>query len=127
MSRTVTLTKPIQAHGATLTQLTLREPKGRDIASCGLPRVISQRGKALSMDVDTEAIHAYISVLGNIPPSSVDQIDAFDWMEVQKVVLDFFEQRPKGSEDDSPSGTRTSTTSPPAPATIPIPFQDPTT
>jgi hypothetical protein len=123
MSKTVKLTKPIQAHSQTLTELTLREPKGRDIASCGLPRGFSQRRRALSMDVDTDAVHGYISTLGNIPPSSVDQLDAADWMTLMGEVLDFF--APAAPADRTTAAAATEEALPTV--GIAIPFQNTTT
>ncbi len=128
MSTNVPLKKPIQAHGATVTSITLERPKGKEIAACGLPRHFLRRGKTIVMEVDAEAIHAYISALGNIPPSSVDQIDAEDWMEVQEAVLDFFVSTPKaGAADDAPPAPPAPAVSQTAPGTIAMPFQDSTT
>ena len=122
MSVSVPLTKPIRAHGETLTSLTLQEPRGRDIAACGLPRTFVRKGDISSMVVDATAIHAYIVRLGNIPPPSADALCASDWMDVMGAILSFF----------APAAPAAATEATPAPGTpvaagIAMPFQDTTT
>jgi hypothetical protein len=119
MSTIVKLSKPIQAHGNTLTELTLNEPRGKDIAACGLPRIFTRKGDTTSMSTDTAVIHAYIVRLGNIPPSSADALSAADWIDVMNAVLDFFASAPEAAADGAPAPPP-----PPAPG-ITIPFQTP--
>lgn len=90
MSVTVKLRTPIQAHGETLHELTLREPRGKDIASCGVPRSVVVRGKSTRIEVDTAVVYEYIVTLASIPPSSVDTISALDWDQLTNAVLGFF-------------------------------------
>ncbi len=119
MSVVVPLTTPIQAHGKTLSELTLRAPKGSDIAACGLPRTFVFKGDATSLMTNTGAIHTYIVRLGNIPPSSADALSASDWMSVMSVVLDFFAPAGPATSDPMPDATPL--------AGITIPFQGITT
>jgi hypothetical protein len=122
MSVTVPLTNPIQAHGGTLTALTLQEPRGKDIAACGLPRTFTRKGDTSSMVVDAAAVHAYIVRLGNIPPLSADALSAPDWMDVMGAILGFFAPAaPAAATDAAPAA------GPPATAGIAMPFQDITT
>jgi hypothetical protein len=128
MNVIVPLSDPIQAHGQTVAQLTLQEPRGKDIAACGLPRTFTRKGDTSSMVVDAAAVHAYIVRLGNIPPSSADTISARDWMDVMGAVLGFFAPTPEkaGADGDAPPAP------PPAaaqkiPDRITMPFQDTST
>jgi hypothetical protein len=128
MSTTVPLADPIQAHGQTVAQLTLQEPRGKDIAACGLPRTFTRKGDTSSMVVDAAAVHAYIVRLGNIPPSSADTISARDWMDVMGAVLGFFAPTPEkaGAEGDAPPA-HPQAAAPKAPGTIAMPFQETST
>lgn len=125
MSVTVKLTKPIKAHGEMLKELTLREPRGRDIAQCGEPRTIGRVGNRTTIEFNTEAIHGYIVNLAGIPPSSADQLSAADWMSVANAVTGFFDQRAAASsaaaEDEAPEESEQPTDR------IKMPFQDTTT
>lgn len=85
------LSRPIQAHGETLTELTLREPTGKDIRTAGAPYKMefTASGGQL-MHIDTEAVARLISALAGIPPSSVDQLTAKDFNAAQAEVISFF-------------------------------------
>ncbi len=127
MSIDVPLKKPIQAHGQTLSQLTLQTPKGKDIAACGLPRTFTRKGDTSMMIVDAAAIHAYIVRLGNIPPSSADSLDAEDWIDAMGAVLSFFAPTPDRAQlaGDAPQVPAQAQATPQrAPGTIAMPFQD---
>ena len=77
------LSRPIQAHGEDVIELTFREPTGNDILRCGEPFIVG--GK-----IDTDAMTGLISALSNIPRSSVTQLRAFEFMGAQEIVLGFF-------------------------------------
>ena len=88
MTVTVTLSKPIEAHGETLTELTLREPSGKDIRTFGMPyRVGAEDGSVI---IDAAAMHRYIAGLAAVPPSAVDKMSPLDWTAVMAAVLGFF-------------------------------------
>lgn len=87
MTVVVPLSKPIQAHGEELAQLTLRPPTGRDLRTCGMPFRI---GEDASVSVDAQAMARMISALAAIPPSGVDHLSAADWQDCMVVVLSFF-------------------------------------
>lgn len=84
---TITLTRPIQAHGEELRELTLREPTGKDLRTLGLPFTVSASGQ---VNPDSGALARHIGVLAGIPPSSVDQLSATDFMTCTVAVLGFF-------------------------------------
>jgi hypothetical protein len=83
----VRLSKPIEAHGNTLSELKLREPTGRDLRTCGVPYRL---GADESMQIEASVMHRMIAQLAQVPPSAVDQLSASDWQEAATVVLGFF-------------------------------------
>lgn len=87
---TVTLSRPIQAHGEERKEIELREPNGGDIAACGFPFTFSADGA--QQTVNAAAIGALISRLGNIPPSSVNSLSFTDWAECMGAIFNFFGQ-----------------------------------
>ena len=112
---TVQLTKPIQAHGAEVNQLEIREPNGGDIAACGFPfRFTVLEDGGMQVLPEAPAITAMISRLGNIPRGSVTQLNWADWMACMGAVLNFFgEEGPTSSiaasiSPGSGNGTRSS-------------------
>ncbi len=84
---TVTLKKPIQAHGEEVTKLTFREPTGDDIMACGYPLQMSGDGTFVPL---AGAIGKYISRLGGIPASSVKALSAPDFQACMMTVIPFF-------------------------------------
>ncbi|MGL5344875.1 MAG: phage tail assembly protein [Plesiomonas sp.] len=82
------LNKPIKAHGDTLSAVTLREPTGADVKKCGMPYQINAESEAII--IDAASVGKYISVLGGIPPSSVDELSAADFSSLSMVVVGFF-------------------------------------
>lgn len=91
---TVTLSKPIQAHGETVGALTFREPNGDDIMTCGYPLQMHADGSFVPI---AGAIGKYIGRLANIPASSVKTINPRDFQACLMVVVGFF-----GAGDTSP-------------------------
>lgn len=87
----VPLRRPIQAHGEELRELTLREPTGKDLRVMGLPFGFSAGGE---VQIDAAATHRAISTLAGIPPSSVDQLSAQDFMGVTGALMGFFGEAP---------------------------------
>lgn len=84
----VSLTRAIQAHGDdNVRELTLREPTGKDLRTLGLPFTISATGQ---VNPDSAVIARHISALAGIPPSSVDQLSAADFMTCSIAVMGFF-------------------------------------
>lgn len=127
MSVTVKLRSPITAHGETVSELVFREPRGKDIAACGMPRTFVIRSKSTVMEVDTASIHDYIVALAGIPPTSADQISASDWSDVTTAILGFFV--PTDGAGDKPVGEKPAAPAPGVDLTgkILMPFQDSST
>lgn len=89
MSVSLKLTSAIKAHGEDVTELNFREPRGKDIIDCGFPFRSVGVGSEVHRMTDAKCVGAYISVLSNIPPSSVDQLSASDFQEAMLIVLGF--------------------------------------
>jgi len=103
---TVTLTRPIQAHGEERKAIDLREPTGADIIACGgNPACGIQTDAGTVLMISATVIGAYLSRLGGIPPSSVAQLSAADWMRCQNAVTGFFNE----AEPETESSTDIST------------------
>ncbi len=88
MTVTVTLSRPIEAHGESLAELTLREPSGKDIRTFGMPyRIGAEDGSVI---IDAAAMHRYIAGLAAVPPSAVDKMPPADWSAAMAAVMGFF-------------------------------------
>lgn len=94
MATTIELRTPIQAHGEERRAIELRDITPADINTCGYPF----RGDGT---IETTAISALISRLGNIPPSSVNQLTIRDWNACMLVIFSFFGDQ----EGDNNSGS----------------------
>lgn len=86
MPSTVTLTKPIQAHGEEVLTLTLRDLTAKDIRTLGYPFAFTSAGAT----PDAAVIARYAVQLAAIPSSSVDQLAPGDFMAVTEAVMGFF-------------------------------------
>lgn len=87
---TVTLRRPVQAHGEALAAIALREPTGEDIMACGYPLTIVGDGSETRAEPQAAVIGRLIARLGGIPPSSVKALSAADWQDCMGAVLGFF-------------------------------------
>lgn len=87
----VILTKPIEAHGETISSLDLKELTGADITACGVPFATIQGadGKT-AIQINAKEISQMISTLAGIPTSSVGKLSAADWMKAASAVIGFF-------------------------------------
>jgi len=85
-----TLSKPIQAHGDELTVLHWREPTGGDIERAGNPVYLDFSEGAATVAINEKKMAGMISVLCQIPPSSVRQMAARDWNAVAWRLIRFF-------------------------------------
>ena len=93
---TFPLSKPIIAHGAELSELTLERPSTEQIIRLGLPYKIVLEDSSLVMI--PSVIAKYIVVLAKIPASSVNNLHPADFMKLQTEMLPFF--APAGGEDE---------------------------
>ncbi len=95
-TRTVRLATPIQAHGETLQEVVVRKPRARDLRGMSLPFGIAveevhgrQRVSITSQLGGDEAI-AWAARLCDVPPSSVEQMEVPDLVQVLGAALGFF-------------------------------------
>lgn len=82
------LSAPIEAHGESITELTLRRPTVQEVRTIkALPYKID-KNEDVSLDMDVAA--KYIAVCGGIPPTSVNQLDLADLNSLSWEVAGFF-------------------------------------
>jgi hypothetical protein len=104
MPTKITLTKPINSYGKEITELEFHEPNGQDVRIAGVPyRIDTLADGTERSDYNTAAAATLISRLANIPPSSVDQMAASDFVAAMNLVLSFF-----GAASPEKSSTATS-------------------
>ena len=84
------LSKPIQAHGEPLDVLRWREPTGGDIERAGNPVYLDFSGEKPSITFNEKKMAAMISLLAQVPPSTVRQLTAKDWNAVAWKLFRFF-------------------------------------
>lgn len=85
-SVTITLRRPVRAHGQEIDSLTLREPTGDDITVCGYPL---QMADGAATPIAT-AITKYIARLGDVPASTVKALAVQDYSACLGAILGFF-------------------------------------
>lgn len=85
--KAITLQKPVRAHGDDIGVLELREPTGKDVRELGFPYHAGAEG---GLKLDTGVIAKYVSRLGGIPPSVVDDMSPVDLNTVSWEVAGFF-------------------------------------
>ncbi len=91
MSIEIKLSKPVSAHGAEITSITLREPMGGDVIDCGFPMtMIASEGNDTEMRIDARIIGKYISKLGDVPLSTVKNLSMADIQAAQGIIMGFF-------------------------------------
>ena len=102
---TLKLSSPIKAYGESVSEITLREPTGKDLRACGVPVTTKQEvDGSTSIRLEAEFGALLISRLANIPASSVDHMTAADFMAALGAAVSFFAV----TSPDS-SSTRTTT------------------
>ncbi|ROP61562.1 tail assembly chaperone E/41/14-like protein [Enterobacter sp. BIGb0383] len=85
--KAIPLTVPVRAHGDDIGVLELREPTGKDVRELGFPYNANAEG---GLKLDAGVIAKYLSRLGGIPPSAVDEMSPVDLNTVSWVVAGFF-------------------------------------
>jgi hypothetical protein len=87
----ITLSKPVQAHGKDITEITFREPNGGDVAACGFPfRFTVNEDQTQTIEPQAAAITQMMSRLGDVPLSTIRALPFSDWMEGMGAVFTFF-------------------------------------
>lgn len=107
---TVSLSKPVKAHGADVSELTFRRPTVSDTLDLGMPMGISTEGEATVLFRPT-VIAKYAVRLASVPMGTIKALELDDWMAVQGVIQGFFgrsEEAPASPESGSPSEPLTS-------------------
>ena len=84
------LSVPIQAHGNEVTELTIRRPKGEDVAACGFPFSFTVGEGGTTVQPNAPAITAMIARLADIPLSAARSLDFNDWMAAMGELFSFF-------------------------------------
>lgn len=82
-SITVPLSKPIEAHGETITEITLRAPTIGDMEDLGIGAAGIKSFKELV---------AVVAELGAVPPSSVRKLEMRDVAPLNEALASFLEQ-----------------------------------
>lgn len=89
----IKLSKPIEAHGEQVSELTLREPTTEDVIANGHPFLIIQsEDDGTAVEIRAKSIARYISLLAGIPMSSVKELALSDFSKCQGAVMGFFGQ-----------------------------------
>ncbi|HEV7286022.1 MAG TPA: phage tail assembly protein [Kaistia sp.] len=91
---TITLKRPITAHGEEVTKVTLRDLEAGDIIVCGYPLQINDGGATPIAG----AVAKYIERLGNLPASAIKKMHPADFSACLQVIIGFF-----GDTDGSPA------------------------
>lgn len=91
MTVTVALTRPVQAHGQDVSQLTMREPTGKDIRRIGMPMAIGEGG---AVTILAEPCARYMVELAAVPPSTIDAMPPADFTSCCMAVMSFFGAAP---------------------------------
>ena len=99
---THTLSAPIQAHGETLNELTLRRPTTQEVRAIKmLPYVLGESNQPVA---EVEVAAKYIAVCAGIPPGSVNQLDLSDLNRLVWMVIGFFlSAATKAPDSEAPS------------------------
>jgi Phage tail assembly chaperone proteins, E, or 41 or 14 len=84
------LSRPINAHGKELKELSLRAPTGAEVRRIGMPFKTEITNAAQMQHINTGVIAEYVVTLAQIPSSSVDAIVPRDWPGLSAAVMGFF-------------------------------------
>jgi hypothetical protein len=98
MPVTIKLKTPVRSGGKDISEIELKEPRGVDIRKCGMPFRLDDGARGgTSAEFDTESVAKYISELGGIPPSAVNQLCAADFQAALNAVINFFTDTTRGN------------------------------
>jgi hypothetical protein len=98
---TISLTRPITAHGEEVSELTFVRPVTKDRVDLGDPRLIHVDGVDVAIEIRTKVVAAYISRLARIPSSSVTKLAFADFETCSAVILSFFSGGDGGATENS--------------------------
>lgn len=128
---TYQLSAPAQAHGETITELTLRPVKGEDIAACGYPFTITNMMEMSEADPEKPidpriefngpALIAMISRLAGVPRSTVASLSGGDvWAIGFRMAFQLFFPSTPATSSSGASTSPGSGDSPPPPSLVSI-------
>lgn len=100
---TLTLSKPVQAHGEDVTTLTFREPTGADIAKAGMPVSFGLSDGEAQVTFNPKEMNAMLACLAGVPPSTIGQLAAGDWTAAAYMVTPFFVPAGQTSSSSPPT------------------------
>ena len=83
----LTLTRPVEAHGETLDTLTFRPPVAADLGACGMPFRLMDGG---ALDISVANIIALAARLAGVPPSVIGNMPLDEYYRVQAAIMGFF-------------------------------------
>lgn len=86
----VQLSRPVQAHGAEISELVFRQPTGGDIVRCGNPVKINMAAADPELTFDETKMTRMMAVLAAVPESTIGALSASDWMFCAYSVASFF-------------------------------------
>lgn len=92
------LSQPIMAHGNELHVLELKEPTVKDIKKLGFPFDSNMIG-------DPKKVADYIVALGNVTPSSVEQLTPYDFLMITGEIMMFFGPKEKETTPEEQATT----------------------
>ncbi len=84
---TITLRHAVPAHGGSVTELTLREPRGDLLRRVGTP--YSYGAGNFNLIPNSALFARHISELAGVPLSTVDHLHVADFLDIQTVLLVF--------------------------------------
>lgn len=86
---TIQLEKPVTHGDESIEEITLRDMKMEDVYKIGYPYVLSGMEDEIEIVIKPKIIAKYISRLGNVPPSVVEQITFKDLTAFQGAIMGF--------------------------------------
>lgn len=88
------LERAIQAHGEEVKTLTFREPTARDLLNIGNPVIFNMFASPPIVTHEPNIMLAMLSRLGNVPPSSIEQLTTRDLIDCSWGITRFFLPHP---------------------------------
>lgn len=118
----VPLSKPVAAHGQTVSRLVLRRPLGADFIACGYPLIMIAPSEVpqdddgnfvddAPSDIGSEfrpnasAVAKLVSRCGGVPPSTVKALDGADFNTCLMAIISFLGVGERAKKSSTPVST----------------------
>lgn len=88
------LSRPVQAHGEDVSELSFREPTGSDIIAVGNPVVIDMASDPPKISHDERKLAAMLARLAEVPPSTIGKMAPQDFVGAGWLITPFFVPTP---------------------------------